>query len=716
MGVVYLNDSTLSDIADAIRYKENSQNIYYPDQMGNAIRNLGISPVPTNIDTVLIPELSQNVLNTLGYSLTATVNFDVTNELPTEESRLKWLRVDIEDSSLSKEAYLFSLTESTLGLYANVNNLNNINIMSLYSCFYTGAGINFINSQYLCGSKTFNMAYAFYGANIETPICSDAVKSMSYAYYGCTNLIGPAVSGRNVTDMSGAYQGCSQLTGNPACGLHVTNMYSAYENCTILNGNPICGDKVENFSRAYNNCRNLTGSPVVGPNVTNMYLAYNYCSNLTGDAVFSSSQITLANSYLQCTNLTGMIIPDTWTSMRDFAKAAVWYKGTANCGINVTDMTNSFYGCSNLVGNAIFGESVAHPYLNSSYYLCNKLTGIEIRNNEANMVSFAENANWYRGTPYCPDNTSNAYKMYYGCFNLTGSPVCGNNITNYFGAYYNCWNITGNGVCGDNVVDMISSYANCYNLNGTAACGDNVQNMYCAFYLCNNLAGPPVVGANVYTMYQTYAGCTNMIGSPVCGDNVNIAYSTYLNCYNITGNAVIGNNVVNAQSMYRNCNNITGIGDIRGSVILTDASYIFANCTNLQGYPYPLGGTSCNMAQAYYECRNLDIGNYFSEVYSVWQTWTINASYMFYNCPNIYGNIAFQTTASKLRTGINLYLCFWNRDNSRMLNIYVPAGYSGNNWIYNVGTLTSTTKLTWTMDSANSRYYNTTSNIYVYYQ
>lgn len=97
----------------------------------------------------------------------------------------------------------------------------------------------------------------------------------------------------------------------------------------------------------------------------------------------------------------------------------------------------------------------------------------------------------------------------------------------------------------------------------------------------------------------------------------------------------------------------------------------------------------------------------------------INISYAYSNCPLIKGNA--YVFSKNLYTGANAKRksvrgCFFGRDNSNMLNIYVPKGcntaYSFRERYAN-GSITST-NITWTNSTTNNCFYNTQYNIYVY--
>ena len=148
--------------------------------------------------------------------------------------------------------------------------------------------------------------------------------------------------------------------------------------------------------------------------------------------------------------------------------------------------------------------------------------------------------------------------------------------------------------------------------------------------------------------------------------------NTYWNCRNLTGSPVCGDKVTNMSNTYCLCFNLTG-SPVCGDKV-TDMSNAYYYCNNITGNP------ACGHNVTY-------------------MSWT------YYNCPNIYGNGYFYNVT-------NVYQCFYGRNTSRRLNIYtyIPTTFTNYTNSYScVGAA-----ITWTADSANNCWYNTTYNIYVY--
>ena len=149
-----------------------------------------------------------------------------------------------------------------------------------------------------------------------------------------------------------------------------------------------------------------------------------------------------------------------------------------------------------------------------------------------------------------------------------------------------------------------------------------------------------------------FSGMTNLINCTIPMNNVTSMYNAYNGCTNLT-TAVCGDNVINMAYAYNGCQNLTT-----------------AVC----------GDNVTNMAYAYKNCRNIQGNTYF---YS--------------------NNIS------------NVKSCFYNRNTSNMLNIYVPSGSTTLTRCLYTNTYSLVgAAITWTNDTANNRYYNATRNIYIY--
>ena len=242
--------------------------------------------------------------------------------------------------------------------------------------------------------------------------------------------------------------------------------------------------------------------------------------------------------------------------------------------------------------------------------------------------------------------------------NLTKMTYMSGHISNISNIFNNCRNLIESKVYGNQITNMVDTYCNCRNLIGPPTCGPNVTNMWGTYAYCHNLTGSPACGDNVTDMTATYWNCYNLTGSPVCGPNVTTMYQTYYGCRNITGSPVCGPNV-------------------------KDMTHAYDSCYNLTGDPI-CGDKVTNMYYTYSNCINISSNGYF------------------------YSNEIFSVKS-----------CFEGKNNSKKLNLYVPANSNTINTILHgenkASSLTGKDILyTYVNDEYEPYYVNTNQNVYIY--
>lgn len=155
-------------------------------------------------------------------------------------------------------------------------------------------------------------------------------------------------------------------------------------------------------------------------------------------------------------------------------------------------------------------------------------------------------------------------------------------------------------------------------------------------------------------MSNTYYNCTNLTGSPVCGPSTIHMNYTYFNCYKLTGSPVVSPNTKTMNCTYWNCTNLTG-APVFGEVV-NDIANAYRNCSKLEGNTY---------------------------IYSV-----LNA----------------------VPVGV-----FNGKSNSRRLNVYIPSGTNTETYFSYTNSYSILNRsVTWTNNTSNGCFYNTTFNIYIY--
>ena len=610
-----------------------------------------------------------------------------------------------------------------------------------------------------CGNSVTDMRNAYKDCRNLTgsPVCGSNVTVMYQAYQNCAKLTGAPVCGPNVTSMGNAYYGCTNLTGAPVCGPKVTSMDYTYYNCCNLTGDPVCSSLTSYMDRTYYNCPDIYGnfyclSPYVtsanecfngrnnsrrlniyianygksmssftGGRLTNTYLSwsetkvnnktcyYNLQSNIY---VFPEMSVQLKKEKENNPNMYPYMIYEYYL-FEDPEYDSVYPKSTNASPLysSVNMLTCNFYddyfkevilysntGPGNL-SQIRFGHDRRPDWddpdiVNIIYWDTTNIT---------NMYRSFSNCTMLKSQPMCGDKVIDMSYAYHNCNISTGSPVCGNSVTNMAYTYQNCTNLTGNPACGPKVTNMVSTYEDCCNLTGSPVCGPNVTNMYWTYAHCDRLTGSPVCGDKVTTMHTAYGSCRNLTGSPVCGKSVTNMNQAYHGCSNLTGSPVCGPNVIDMAYAYQYCYNLTGSPACGNKAI--DFEYAYRNCYALTGSVYiNRYNTSIDMRSTFDTCIGLT-----GPVYIGTTNNTVYLYNAFKNCISLTGNFYLDSNDAEVSN------CFAGKDNSTMLNVYVPASSSTFvNCIRNdYYTLTGTT-ITWTNDTTYNRYYNTAYNIYIY--
>lgn len=177
-------------------------------------------------------------------------------------------------------------------------------------------------------------------------------------------------------------------------------------------------------------------------------------------------------------------------------------------------------------------------------------------------------------------------------------------------------------------------------------------------------------------MFATYYNCRNLIGPPVCGPNVENFYATYCNCFNLTGSPVCGAKVISFEATYNDCHKLTG-SPVCGPNVLSMRN-AYSGCVNLSGNPV---------------CGDN----------------VVNLDYTYYNCHNLYGEMYINYNGTD---AVSANRCFYGRNASNKLTIYIKPNSLWNNWFYEHPTEVTGTTATWTLIDG-VKYYNTAINIVV---
>ena len=126
----------------------------------------------------------------------------------------------------------------------------------------------------------------------------------------------------------------------------------------------------------------------------------------------------------------------------------------------------------------------------------------------------------------------------------------------------------------------------------------------------------------------------------------------------------------------------------------------YKNCHNITGSPV-CGDNVTDISSAYYNCYNLTgspvCGNNVTNMYGTYK-----------NCKNIGANAYFYST--KVSNAVN---CFYGKNNTKQLNIYVPTNSITNTTVHHSNYISLVGEYI-TYTDAGTYQYNTAYNIYIY--
>ncbi|MBR5392633.1 MAG: BspA family leucine-rich repeat surface protein [Prevotella sp.] len=222
-----------------------------------------------------------------------------------------------------------------------------------------------------------------------------SVTDMSNMFCKCSGMKSLNINNfdtSSVTDMSNMFDGCCQLetigfsassftTGN------VTNMYAMFNNCSSLKSLDVSSfntSQVTNMSYMFNGCSGLSslyfGDNFITVNVTDMSNMFSGCSSLErlnfGDNFITVNVTDMRNMFSDCRSMTVLNLSSFDTgnveSMRNMYRNCdglrMIFVGDNWSTTKVEDVTEMFYGCTNLEGYAGTTYSDWEEYANDNAY------------------------------------------------------------------------------------------------------------------------------------------------------------------------------------------------------------------------------------------------------------------------------------------------------------------------------------------------------------
>ena len=346
---------------------------------------------------------------------------------------------------------------------------------------------------------------------------------------------------------------------------------SAFYGCTALKS-IIIGKNISYIgSSAFYNCNRLTNITIPSSVTSIGENAFSYCSNLASvyitdiakwcaikfDDNDSNPLYYAHNLYLSGKLVTDLIIPDSVTSIEDYA----FYRCSSLTSINITDGVTS-------IGRYAF-------------YDCSSLTSVTIPDS---VISIGEIA-------------------FFGCCNLTNINIPDGIISIGRSVFRDCSSLTN--VTIPNSVTSIggSAFEGCSSLTSVNI-PDGVTSIESStFYGCSSLKSINIPDSVISIGNYAFNDCSSLTSITIGNHVTSIGDSVFNDCSNLT-NITIPDSVTSiGDSAFNGCSSLTSI-TIPDSVI-SIGNYAFNDCSSLTSITIPDSVTEIGLWHAFSGCSSL---------------------------------------------------------------------------------------------------------------
>ena len=263
-------------------------------------------------------------------------------------------------------------------------------------------------------------------------------------------------------------------------------------------------------------------------------------------------------------------------------------------GEPVTDMTNTFADCHNLVSAPAIPSSVTD--MTQTFWNCTSLTTApdmskainvtEMHRTFANCISLTD-----AGMPKIPSSVTNMQQAFYGCTSLVDLSefVIPGNVTNVNWIFQDCTSLQIAPVFSEGITDISWAFDSCTALTdeGVPAIPSTVNTMNNTFYGCTALVdlSDLVIPSSVTNMEWTFWSCTSLEVPPTLQEGLVDMSEAFQNCTSLTdlSDYVIPSTVTTMTQTFNDCTALTQAPDLSNCTNLVTVNNLFLGCTSLAG-------------------------------------------------------------------------------------------------------------------------------------